>query len=146
MLFTTCTPRPLLESLTISFQCCKGVRQGCNLSHYLFSLNIKNVEIFLIPNHSDAFCNWKCILLLFADVLSFSASGRFIPWATEIIYFNHARSGQSALANHALYTLGDMKHCTNMKHNVFHSYLLTSSVSQRILLDELGWQVSATEN
>jgi len=31
---------------------------------------------------------------------------------------------QSALANHALYTLGDMKYCTNMKHNLFHSYLL----------------------
>jgi len=51
----------MLESLTIaSFQCCKGVRQGCNLESaivYLFSLNINYVEILPIPNHSDGFCN-----------------------------------------------------------------------------------------
>ena len=82
-------------------------------------------------------------LLLFADVLlSFSASGRFIPWATESYTSIMPDPNQSALANNALYTLGDKKHCTNMKHNVFHSYLLTSLVSQRILLDELGCQVN----
>jgi len=106
-------------------------------------MNINNVDILLIPNHSDAICNWKCVyyyLQMFCYHLVLLAD------SSHGLQKSMPALNQSAPANHAWYTLGDMKHCTNMQHNVFHSYLLNSSVSQRILLDKLGWQVSATEN
>ena len=57
--------------LSSSFPCCKGVRQGCNLSLLQFSLYISDLETYLATNiaGSITLSNLKAQLLLFADDL-----------------------------------------------------------------------------
>ena len=59
------------NTLSSSFPCRKGVKQGCNLSPLLFSLYISDLESYLEANNSGKITleNLKVQLLLFADDL-----------------------------------------------------------------------------
>ena len=59
------------NTLSSSFPCNKGIRQGCNLSSLLFSLYISDLEAYLQSTEAGSITlvNLKAQLLLFADDL-----------------------------------------------------------------------------
>ena len=62
-------------TMSPTFHCSKGVRQGCNLSPLLFSLFISDLESYLTTNNSGSIQlgKKKARLLLFADDLALLA-------------------------------------------------------------------------
>ena len=62
-------------TMSPTFHCSKGVRQGCNLSPLLFSLFISDLESHLSANNSGSIHlgSKKAHLLLFADDLALLA-------------------------------------------------------------------------